>query len=384
ANLTTPKLTRIDSKIDFSWGNGSPDVLIGNDTYSARWQGQILPKYSEKYTFSITSDDGVKVWINNQLKVNKWVTQSSVTNTFTMDLIAGQKASIVIEYYENTGNAMIKLEWASASQKKEVIPQSQLFGVEPEPIAGTGLTASYYNNKDLTSLKLTRIDKTINFDWGNGSPVSSIANDTYSARWEGFLLPRTTQVYNIMMTGDDGIRVWIDNRLIINKWIDQSPTTHSYSLLLSGGVKVPIKVEYYENTGGAVAKLEWSGPSQTREVIPQSQLFPKTSTTGIMNESQIPEILGNFIVEESAGSDVLLFPNPADETVTLQLNKLANSAVRLQMVNEKGNVVHQESFKEKAEYRLFLKTYMSGVYFIVLEDETKEVVKSVKKLIIMH
>ncbi|RYU94067.1 PA14 domain-containing protein [Emticicia agri] len=384
ANLTTPKLTRMDSKIDFNWGNGSPDVLIGNDTYSVRWQGQILPKYTETYTFRITSDDGVKVWVNNQLKVNKWVTQSSVTNTFTMNLVAGQRASILIEYYENTGNAMVKLEWESASQTREVVPQSQLFGVEPEPVAGTGLTASYYNNRDLTSLKLTRIDKTINFNWGNGSPASSIAADTYSARWEGFLLPRTTQVYNIIMTADDGVRVWIDNRLIINKWIDQSPTTHSYAVLLSGGVKVPIKIEYYENTGGAVAKLEWSGSNQAREVIPQSQLFPKINTSGIINDSQIPETIGSFIVGETEDKEVLLFPNPADESITLQLNKLANRTVKLQMIDERGSLIHQESFINKTEHHLSLKTYKSGVYFIILEDETKEVGKSVKKLVILH
>jgi len=149
-------------------------------------------------------------------------------------------------------------------------------------------------------------------------------------------------------------------------------------------VKVPIKIEYFENTGGASAKLEWSGPNQTREVIPQSQLFPKASTTSIINDSQVPEMIGNLIVGESEGTDVLVFPNPADETVTLQLNKLTNSAVRLQMFNERGSVVHQESFINKAEYQLSLKTYSSGVYFIVLEDEAKEVGKSVKKLIIVH
>ncbi|MBA4854072.1 PA14 domain-containing protein [Emticicia sp. BO119] len=384
ANLTTPKLTRLDNKIDFNWGSGSPDPSIGNETYSVRWQGQILPRYSEQYTFSITSDDGVKVWINNQLKVNKWVAQSSVTNTFTIDLTAGQKTSILIEYYENTGNAMIKLEWASTSQVKEIIPQSQLFGIEPDPIVGTGLTGSYYNNRDLTSLKLTRIDKTINFNWGNGSPASSISNDTYSVRWEGFLLPRTTQVYNIMMTGDDGIKVWIDNRLIINKWIDQSPTTHSYAILLSGGVKVPVRIEYYENTGGAVARLEWSGPSQSREVIPQSQLFPKTGTSGIINNSEVPEIIGNFISMKSEENDILLFPNPAGESVTIQLNKLANRAVKLQMIDERGSILHQESFSNKTEIDLSLKSYHGGLYFIIIEDETQEVGKSVKKLIIQH
>jgi len=385
ANLTTPKISRIDPKIDFNWGNGSPDATIGNDTYSARWQGQILPKYTELYTFSITSDDGVKVWINNQLKVNKWVVQSATTNTFTMDLVAGQRASIVIEYYENAGEAMIKLEWQSASQVKEVVPQSQLFGVEPEPIVGTGLTGSYYNNKDLTSLKLTRIDKTINFNWGNGSPATSIANETYSVRWEGFLQARTTQVYTIWMTADDGVRVWIDNRLIINKWVDQSPTTHSYAILLSGGVKVPIKIEYYENTGSALAKLEWSGPNQNREVIPQSQLFPKTSISSVINDSQIPEIMGNFIVAETiGGNESIIYPNPADETVNIKLNKLANSPIRLQLINTEGVVLHQESFSNKAEYILSVKTYSEGVYILIMEDENRTIEKSVRKLLIKH
>ena len=66
-NLTALRLTRVDSTVDFDWGTGSPDASIGADTFSVRWTGQVVPLYSQTYTFYTTSDDGVRLWVNGQL-----------------------------------------------------------------------------------------------------------------------------------------------------------------------------------------------------------------------------------------------------------------------------------------------------------------------------
>lgn len=114
-------------KIDFDWALGSPDPALKVDKTSIRWTGQIVPKYSETYTFSITSDNGRRLWINNQLIIDKWIGDWDIEYSGTIDLEAGKRYDIKVEYYEEVGGANIRLRWASTSQAKEIISQSQLF-----------------------------------------------------------------------------------------------------------------------------------------------------------------------------------------------------------------------------------------------------------------
>ncbi|MDT7778452.1 MAG: hypothetical protein QOC99_964, partial [Acidobacteriota bacterium] len=138
---------------------------------------------------------------------------------------------------------------------------------------GTGLTAKYYDNIDFTSYKFTRTDPTVNFDWGNGTPSASMGADQFSVRWTGMVVPRYSQTYTFYTTSDDGVRLWVDGQLVIDKWIDQGPTTWSGQVALQAGRQYDIRVEFYENFGGAQVKLEWQSASQAREVVPQSRLY---------------------------------------------------------------------------------------------------------------
>jgi len=139
--------------------------------------------------------------------------------------------------------------------------------------AGTGLTGDYYDNIDFTSYVLTRVDATVNFNWGSGSPDPSIGADTFSVRWTGQVEPLYSETYTFYTTSDDGVRLWVDSQLVVDSWIDQGPTEHSGTIALTAGVKYDIQMDYYENGGGAVAELRWSSASQAKEIIPQSQLF---------------------------------------------------------------------------------------------------------------
>ena len=139
---------------------------------------------------------------------------------------------------------------------------------------GGGLKGEYYDNMDFTNLMVTRVDPTVDFDWGNGSPDPSIGVDTFSVRWTGQVEPLYSETYTFYTTTDDGVRLWVDNTLIVDKWIDQAPTEWSGTISLTAGIKYDIKIEYYENGGGAAAQLRWSSASQAKEIIPESQLYP--------------------------------------------------------------------------------------------------------------
>ena len=126
-NFENHVLTRIDPEIDFAWGDpGSPDPAVGDNQFSARWTGEVEAAFTETYTFYATGDDGVRLWIDGQQLVNAWIDQGATEYSGTIDLVAGQTYSLIMEYYENGGGTAAELRWSSPSTPKQIIPQAAL------------------------------------------------------------------------------------------------------------------------------------------------------------------------------------------------------------------------------------------------------------------
>lgn len=138
--------------------------------------------------------------------------------------------------------------------------------------AGDGLKADYFNNRDFTNLAFTRIDPTVNFNWGNGAPDARIDPDTFSVRWSGEVLAPTTGTYTFFTTSDDGVRLFVNNQLIVDYLRDQSATERSGRIDLIAGERYSIRLDYYDNRGQAISRLAWSAPNLAKQIIPQSQL----------------------------------------------------------------------------------------------------------------
>lgn len=131
SNFTVPKFFRLNASVDYNWGTLSPDAALAADTFSVRWTGKVEPLYSEAITFYVTHNDGARLWVNGQSIINNWTnTTNAVTDSGTITLAAGVKTDIVLEYYDNTGSASVKLEWQSARQTRQVIPSTQLYPPE--------------------------------------------------------------------------------------------------------------------------------------------------------------------------------------------------------------------------------------------------------------
>jgi hypothetical protein len=266
-DFTGNRVSQIDANVNFDWGTNSPVPNIGADTFSVRWTGQVRPRYSESYYFYTTTDDGVRLWVNGQLILDRWFDQGPTEWANSITLTAGQLYDLKMEFYDNAVGATARLAWSSASQPKEIIPQDRLY-------VGTGLRGEYYDNQDLTNLKFTRVDPVINANWGNGAPDPTMGPDTYSVRWTGRVQPSFSETYTFYTTSDDGVRLWVNGVQLINNWTDHAPTVNSGTITLNAGQTYDIKMEFYENAIGAVAKLEWSSASTPRDVVPANALYP--------------------------------------------------------------------------------------------------------------
>jgi hypothetical protein len=197
---------------------------------------------------------------------------------------------------------------------------------------GPGLLAEYFDTPDLTGAPLTRIDRAVNFNWGQNAPLTGIAPGTYSVRWSGQVLAFVSGTYTFYTTADDGVRLWVNGQLLVDRWTDRLPLlgdvnndgvvnfadyqilerqfgtpnpqsdlnhdgmvnsvdfsllmanfgktltgttpTNSAAITLQAGVKYDIRLEYYQSDGSASVKLEWATPVLGRQVIPTDQLFP--------------------------------------------------------------------------------------------------------------
>jgi len=247
----TPVLNRQDRTLDFDWGAGSPDALVNSDNFSARW-ARYIDVTPGDYTFTAISDDGMRVRIDGDLVIDAWWEHSAAQFTGTKYLSAGHHL-LEVEYYERGGLAVAKLSWQQGSP----------------PI--TDWKGEYFNNKSLSGAPaLVRNDTTIDFDWGAGSPAPAIDRDGFSARWSQKLdLP--AGMYRFHMTVDDGARLFVNGHTLIDAWKLQAATEYTGDIYLPGG-PVTVQMEYFEESGAAVARLTWEkkGSSPTPTPVPST------------------------------------------------------------------------------------------------------------------
>ncbi|UCG59582.1 MAG: hypothetical protein JSU70_08705 [Phycisphaerales bacterium] len=152
-----------------------------------------------------------------------------------------------------------------------------------DPSAGEGLKGEYFHfsgdspparSEAFRTLVLTRMDPGVDFDWGNGSPDPKIGADKFSVRWTGELEVAAPELYTFSTNSDDGVRLWLDDELIIDNWTDHGAVVNrSKPMELAAGLYF-IQMEYYENGGSAVAELSWENPCMPAQIIPAGALSP--------------------------------------------------------------------------------------------------------------
>ncbi|MEN8202241.1 MAG: glycoside hydrolase family 3 C-terminal domain-containing protein [Bacteroidota bacterium] len=119
-----PVVTRIDDKIDFDWGQGSPDQAIRVDRFSARWTGKLIAPVTGRIRIGITSNDGSYLYINDRLVVNNWGMHGPLLRSAEVEVEAGKEYDIKVEYNDAGNNAMVSLTWQLEPRKNEYEPKA--------------------------------------------------------------------------------------------------------------------------------------------------------------------------------------------------------------------------------------------------------------------
>ncbi|MGB8645515.1 MAG: PA14 domain-containing protein [Anaerolineae bacterium] len=234
-----PALVRDDPTLNFYWpANTSPAPgWINTSNYAVRWTRSVYFGTTGNWTFSTVNDDGMRVWVDDQITMDAWYDQGPTAHAGTIYLTAGWHI-VRVEYYNRANGGTATVTYA-------------IQGNYPN------WKGEYYSNQALSgSPALTRNDAAINFSWGTGSPDPSLPIDHFSVRWTQTVYA-AAGTYRLTATTDDGMRVWVDGTVMINAWYDQPPTTYTRDVALAAG-NHNVKVEYYESGGGATAQFSYA------------------------------------------------------------------------------------------------------------------------------
>jgi glucose/arabinose dehydrogenase len=239
----SPVLTRQDPKIDFNWTNTSPDPAVPMTGFAVRWT-KTQWFGAGRYRFATVTDDGVRLYIDNKRVIDHWQGQSPTEYTYDADLGEGNHA-IKMEYFQGGGGAIAMLSWDSTPEQPNESWHASYWNMSNGPNAIPG-----------SSPVVSRDEPAVDHDWGYDAPAPGIGTDRFAARWTK-TLNLAPGMYQFTPTADDGVRLIVDGVMVVDKWIDEGPTSYPVTLPLDGGPH-NVTMEYYENGGGATARLTYS------------------------------------------------------------------------------------------------------------------------------
>jgi hypothetical protein len=221
--------------LNHDWVMGGPPGVPA-DNFSARWSGTFDFPTAGTYTFTAAADDGIRVWVDGTILIDQWKNQAVTTYTASRALTAGAH-QVMVEFYDATEEAVAKVSWTT-----------------PAPCPLGQYRAEYFGNTTLAGTPATTACEAapLNKSWGTGGPAGVPVNN-FTARWTG-TFTFTAGSKTFVAATDDGVRVWLDGVLIIDRW--GSSGTSQTTRTVTAGTHI-VRIEYIERTGQASARVTW-------------------------------------------------------------------------------------------------------------------------------
>lgn len=235
--------------------------------------------YPQKTAMTVkTNPSGISVNVDGITGFSPYVFQSVVGLKRTISLPYALFKNDTLLLFDRWHNGSIKPVFPFATPTQPIPPIEANYHKYPRA-QGFGLWGEYFNLNGFgtggeTAL-LSRMDTTIQFEWLEGSPEPGyVPYDNFAVRWSGDVVPFFDDTITFHTLTDDGVRLWVNDSLLIDKWSNQPKIGYSGSIFLKGGQRYHIKMEYLEAGGAASANLFWSSTRLPKDIVPKSQLYP--------------------------------------------------------------------------------------------------------------
>ncbi len=248
-DFTNLKLTRTDATVDFNWGFAAPDPLINSESFSIRWTGQLTAPTTGNYVFVTQSDDGVSLWLGNQLLIDNFTPHPNTEDrSAPIALIAGQSYNLRLEYFEISANAVIRLMWIRPGQTSpEVIPSANLT-TPVNPNAAPTLTTL---SPSAIPSGNSAVNLTIN---GSGFLQGAIVQFNNSARTTSFT--SGAQLTAVIPASDIAFAS-LAKITVVNP-LPGGGTSNPLMLTITGGFESDVSPRPTGNNNGQVTIADWT------------------------------------------------------------------------------------------------------------------------------
>jgi hypothetical protein len=271
--LKNEVLKRKEDNINFPYGQGSFSNDYQEDSFGASWTGVIRTAYSDSYKFYTRTDDGVRLWVNGKLLIDKWQDMGTTEFSAELPLQAGKEYPIKMEYYDRGGEAYAELSWESNLSHRSVIKEIGSFDIGYTFQNPYGLeadwNATYFKGREFKEQILTKKEPTLFFSSNKDPFTSGVPNENFCARYTSQIKIPQSGTYTFFTTSDDGIRVKLNGKLLIDQWTWMGATEFSENANFQKGEETNVEVEYFQGGGGKFLKVEWQTPNGARELLVQ-------------------------------------------------------------------------------------------------------------------
>ena len=249
-----PVLTRDDANLDFNWRRESPGTGVPVDDFSVRWERIVTFDDDRVYRFRLIKNDGARVWYDGRLIFDLWNDDDDGRTYFVEVPVTAGMHTFRVEYREEDQDARVRFWWDRKGALPTATPTPTPTNQTPEEFSGW--RGEYFNNRDLEGEPvLVRDDADIDFNWEGNSPGPGVNADHFSVRWER-VITFDGGFYRFTARRNDGVRVLIDDRSVIEEYYDSGDRTFTADMQVLPGDRT-IRVEFVDFTAHARVHVSW-------------------------------------------------------------------------------------------------------------------------------
>ena len=253
-----------------------------------------VPATPTNLTVTVLSAISIRLnWVDQASNETMYVLERATNSSFTSGITAFNLAANTNQHSD--GGLTSGVTYYYRVRATNSAGYSAYSNVASATTSGNaGLATTIFDNSNFTGTFVTRTDGVVDFYWP-ASPATNIGADTFSVRWTGRVQAAETGTYVFRTYSDDGVRLWVNGQQLVNNWTSHAGTYDtSLAITLTAGQRYDVRMEFFDNTGGAVSRLEWRRPGQSQfVVIPQAQLTP-TAGGPILFSDSFDTGLGNW------------------------------------------------------------------------------------------